>query len=47
MKKNKALIASFILLLFLTSARPESKNEIKSKPNVILILADDMGFADL
>ncbi|MFT4735685.1 MAG: arylsulfatase A-like enzyme, partial [Arcticibacterium sp.] len=47
MKQNKALIASFILLLFLTSARPESQNEIKSKPNVILILADDMGFADL
>ncbi|MCP9767844.1 arylsulfatase [Lacihabitans sp. LS3-19] len=47
MKKNKALVVSFILLLFLTSARPESKNQTNPKPNVILILADDMGFADL
>lgn len=46
MKNNKSLLFSLIFILSLMAVRPISK-ALSPKPNVILILADDMGFADL
>jgi arylsulfatase len=41
---NKILIVSFILLV--ACARPDKKHD-HAKPNILLIVADDMGFSDI
>jgi arylsulfatase A-like enzyme len=41
-----SLLVAFVALLSLTTLRPKPFEEVK-KPNIIMILADDMGYSDI
>ena len=43
----KYLIAPALTILMISCGQPEPKQDTSAKPNILLIVADDLGFSDI